>query len=151
MMTEVQATHITNRDPNRRRLVCELYPGILIVDGGGIATARTSGNGVDRMTSRAPSWSESPSPQDSAEMYEDSMHAAERPLPVPAIFGRRPNGRRGDRSRGYTHHDREHNERLLCELYPEILVLEGLDAYSVLTTGNAATSNNVRFVRCLPR
>ncbi|MEV0947514.1 hypothetical protein [Rhodococcus sp. NPDC049939] len=48
-MIEVEATHITNEiDPEDRRLVCELYPGILVFDGiSGPFTVREAGKLVD--------------------------------------------------------------------------------------------------------
>ncbi|MEV0947516.1 hypothetical protein [Rhodococcus sp. NPDC049939] len=48
-MIEVEATHITNEiDPQRRRLVCELYPGILVFHGSsGPSTVREAGKLVD--------------------------------------------------------------------------------------------------------
>jgi hypothetical protein len=50
-MIEVQATHITNaRDPRRRSLVCELYPGILLIHGqSGAMTVNTFGRRVERL------------------------------------------------------------------------------------------------------
>lgn len=46
---ELEATHITNHFGPYNRLVCELYPGILVVDGYGAYTAVTYGGYVDRL------------------------------------------------------------------------------------------------------
>ncbi len=42
-MIEVEATHITTRR-NPAALVCEVFPGVYVVDGGGVHTVREGGN-----------------------------------------------------------------------------------------------------------
>ncbi|MEV0947517.1 hypothetical protein [Rhodococcus sp. NPDC049939] len=77
---EVRATHITTQsDPSRRRLVCELYPGILVIDGHpGPTSVITFGN---RVAPLHPG-SDRPFPifeftaDLAAEMYEESVEQA---------------------------------------------------------------------------
>lgn len=48
-MIELEATHITNHFGKHNRLVCELHPGILVVDGYGAYTVLTYGGNVDTL------------------------------------------------------------------------------------------------------
>ncbi|MEV0947515.1 hypothetical protein [Rhodococcus sp. NPDC049939] len=91
---EVQATHITTQsDPSRRQLVCELYPGILIIDG------FHSPSSVISFGSRVvplPPGSNRPFPiyestaEEAAEMYQENVDYAALQRENDDVMGRAP-------------------------------------------------------------
>lgn len=78
-MIEVEATHITHHLGKDNRLVCELYPGVLVVDGFGPYSVLTYGGNVTRL----PANSERTFPipdryaDQALEMYDAAVEQAE--------------------------------------------------------------------------
>ena len=149
---EVGATHVERY--GRRRQICELYPGVLVVEGGGVHTMLSLGDGVEPVPN---DWNEAFSIPDvqarvAADRFGDLVDFAAlsryfggalprvwSTLPRDA-WARSPWTARAIEGRPMLEVSATHftttPRTLVCELYPGILVGEKYAVYTVVTYGH---------------
>ncbi|OUS97334.1 hypothetical protein [Rhodococcus sp. NCIMB 12038] len=153
-MIEVEATHITNHKSQRhRRLVCELYPGILVIYGHGASSVNTFGGRVEPIRSGSGLRFRIPDHvvDEASLLYDKLMNQAARARLDRLVDPRYkvwPPARWPSRHAKCAKMKVEAThitigsgpERLVCELHPGILMMDGLGVRTVLNMGNAVES-----------
>lgn len=151
-MIEAEATHITNdKEQRHRRLVCELYPGILVVYGhSGASSVNTFGGRVEPLRSGSGRRLRIPDHVvgEASYLYDKLMNYAEL---ARRSRGRDPRETVWPPDRWPSRHSKyakinvqathitvgPGSGRLVCELHPGVLVIDGLGVRTVLNMGNA--------------